>query len=196
MTIIEEKNQWRSRIRTLRKSLDPQTRARETAALTSHITRDIRWQRAETVLLYRSFGSEWDTSDLIQEAWKAGKTVALPVCLPEHAMEPARFLPDTPLIKTNLGVEEIAPQSRQWIKASDIDFCLLPALAVDPFGTRMGYGGGYYDRFLPRLSKNCTCLCAVFSCQVVASRLPREKTDCRLHEFLTPQGILFTSVLE
>jgi 5-formyltetrahydrofolate cyclo-ligase len=196
MTTTQEKDQWRARIRDLRKALDPQTRAHETAALTSRITSDIRWQRAQTVLLYRSFGSEWDTSALMHQAWQAGKTVALPVCLPGHAMEPAKFSPETPLVKTRIGVEEIDPQARQWIDAASIDFCLVPALAVDPYGTRIGYGGGYYDRFLPRLRPDCTQLCAVLTCQVAASRLPREETDCRLTEILTPQGSFLTSVLQ
>lgn len=196
MTLTDEKKQWRDRIRALRRTLSPAVRSFETESLTRHILKDPRWMRAETVLLYRHFGSEWDTAPLIRAAWAAGKTVALPVCLPVRQMEAAQFTAETPLARTAFGVEEIPEGARNWIDVRSVDFCLAPALACDPFGTRIGYGGGYYDRFLPRLREDCTRLCAILTCQLVPERLPREATDWHLDELLTPNGAFLTALLD
>ena len=186
------KDHWRSHGKTLRSVLDAETRYYEGRLLTDAITRDPRWERAATVLLYLSFGSEWETTALIEAAWASGKTVALPVCEAAHAMRPCRYTPETPLVTTRGHLREIAPEAREPIALEAIDFCLVPGLLFDPYGTRLGYGAGYYDRFLPKLPARCTILAAGFECQLVGLALPCEATDFRLPEILTPRTHLQT----
>lgn len=186
------KDQWRSHGKMLRSTLSATERAYEGRVLTEALTADPRWQRARTVLLYLSFGSEWDTTALIHSAWDSAKVVALPVCGAAHQMQPCRYTPDTPLTTTRGSLREIAPEAREALAIEAIDFCLVPGLLFDPYGTRLGYGAGYYDRLLPQLSDNCTILAAGFDCQLIGDMLPCEATDFRLSEVWTPRTQILT----
>lgn len=95
-------------------------------------------------------------------------------------MEACRFTPQTPLVTTRGALQEIPADAAEPIALAQIDFCLVPGLLFDPYGTRLGYGAGYYDRFLPKLSEDCTILAAGFDCQLVGSRshTTRPTTAC------------------
>lgn len=180
------KNEWRDIGKTRRQALSVSERARQSDTLVHALCADPRWQRAETVLLFLSFGSEWNTDALIHAAWASGKTVCLTRCRADHTMDACRYTPDTPLVTTRGSLQEIAPNAAEPIALAQIDFCLVPGLLFDPYGTRLGYGAGYYDRLLPKLSESCTILAAGFDCQLVGSPLPRDATDYRLPEIWTP----------
>lgn len=186
------KDQWRTLGRQRRQALSDAERDWQAQALTRAILADPRWQRAETVLLSLSFGSEWNTTALIRTAWNAGKTVLLPRCLADHAMEACRYTPQTPLVTTRGSLQEIAPEAADPVALETIAFCLVPGLLFDPYGTRLGYGAGYYDRFLPRLDSACTILACGFDCQLVGTALPGEPTDFRLQEIWTPTQKILT----
>lgn len=186
------KDQWRKIALSNRKSLTSKERAWESQTLVRMISCDPRWQRARTVLLFLSFGSEWDTSDLIQAALAENKRTCLTRCLENHEMEVCHYTADTPLITTRGSLQEIAPDAADPVALGDIDFCLVPGLLFDPYGTRLGYGAGYYDRFLPKLSPFCTILAAGYDCQLVGSALPSEPTDFHLPEIWTPSRQLYT----
>lgn len=186
------KNEWRNEGKQRRKSLSIAERNSQEAILTHSLIHDPRWQRAKTVLLFLSFGSEWSTANLIQTAWNSGKTVALTHCEPDHHMSICRYTPNTPLITTIGSLREIAPEALDPIPVEKIDFCLVPGLLFDPYGTRLGYGAGYYDRFLPNLPSHCAILACGFDCQLVGDALPAEITDYRLPEIWTPSTQLYT----
>lgn len=180
------KNEWRDIGKSRRQALSAAERDWQSQALVHALCADPRWQRAETVLLFLSFGSEWNTDALIHTAWASGKTVCLTRCRADHTMDACRYILDTPLVTTRGSLQEIAPNAADPVALESIDFCLVPGLLFDPYGTRLGYGAGYYDRFLPKLSEGCTILAAGFDCQLVGSPLPRDATDYRLPEIWTP----------
>ena len=180
------KDQWRKLGKEARKALSSEERLIQTNAICNAITTDPRWQRAKTVLLFLSFGSEWDTTPLIEDAWANDKTVALTVCYPDHQMKPCLYTPDTPLVTTLGSLREIPQELATPIDINSIHFCLIPGLLFDPYGTRLRYGAGYYDRFLPKLPEHCTMLAAGYNCQFVGAALPYEATDYHVPEIITP----------
>ena len=151
------------------------------------ICADPRMIRAETVLLFLSFASEWNTDALIRAAWAEGKTVCLTRTLPDHAMEACRFTPQTPLVTTRGALQE-HPRRRRRAHRARTDRLLPRARASSsiPTAPAWAHGAGYYDRFLPKLSESCTILAAGFDCQLVGSPLPHDATDYRLPEIWTP----------
>lgn len=96
----------------------------------------------EVFFVYRSFGSEMPTTNLIKKLQSAGKTVCLPR-IEGSDMVPVLWKKDTPMSENRFGIEE--PTGEAFL--GKIDVAVTPLLAVDRYGNRLGYGGGYYDRF-------------------------------------------------
>lgn len=118
-----------------------------------------------TVLAFSSIRNEVKTGDLIEALRVAGKRVALPRVV-EDELELRLVEDDAELVPGAFSVPEPGSDAER-IEPTEVDFALIPALAVDPRGHRIGYGGGYYDRLLPKLS--CACTCAiVYDFQLIA----------------------------
>ena len=152
------------------------------------------WQRCRLVVLYISVKGEADTSMLLSEAWNSGKTVFLPRCRPEEPgimdmiacrgrdeLQPSRFGIPEPVFDSG---------SRLLSKAERDDagtLVVVPALTFDRKGFRLGYGGGYYDRFLE--GSHCLSTGLAFH-DLLVDRLPHDAWDrpvgavCTEEEFL------------
>ena len=105
-------------------------------------------KNATAVLLYAPVGSEIDVSPILREAWERGIPAGLPVC--DRATKTLAFLrasADAPLVDGAFGIP-VPPNDAEPIKPDERTVCILPALAYDHNRVRLGYGGGYYDRFL------------------------------------------------
>lgn len=112
------------------------------------VTGLLEYKEARTILAFYSVNREPDTLEIIKHALSEGKTVALPVCEKAGIMHAhvIRSLDD--VRPAMLGIP--APdKSAPLLKPEELDFILVPALAFDRGGYRLGYGGGYYDRYLP-----------------------------------------------
>jgi 5-formyltetrahydrofolate cyclo-ligase len=108
------------------------------------------WRDARLVLTYVSFGSEVDTHALMQAAWASGKRVAAPRCRPSHTLDFFEISSEDDLEPGLRGLMEPSPESGQPLTAPQMvgSVCIVPGLVFDADGYRIGYGGGYYDRFL------------------------------------------------
>ncbi len=122
--------------------------------------------RADILLSYLSFGSEVDTRAIIERAWAAGKTVALPRCVtraPEQPrMEWLQVDSFDGLARGPLGVLEPSPAIHKRLDLNSLtasSLALVPALAFDIDGYRLGYGGGFYDAFLAQFPGASAGLC-------------------------------------
>ena len=118
------------------------------------------YKRAEVILSYYSFGSEADTRQLIDRALRDGKKVYLPKVLSKTQMRFYQYEPGT-LIKSPRGIEEPPGDSgKEFVMSQEHPqncLAVLPGLYFDKNGERLGYGGGYYDRFLSLCDGISTC---------------------------------------
>ena len=107
------------------------------------------YDEAKVIFIYAGTSNEVDTSIIIKEALSGGKRVALPKIISFGIMEAweIRSMEDT--LPEKHGILEPGPGSRK-IPPEDIDLALIPCLAFRKDGYRIGYGGGFYDRFLPK----------------------------------------------
>ncbi|MCG0278765.1 MAG: 5-formyltetrahydrofolate cyclo-ligase [Thermanaeromonas sp.] len=132
------------------------------------------WEEANFLMIYVSFGSEVSTDYLIKKALAQGKKVAVPYCLREERKLMASVIYDYPgdLIPRTWGILEPRPEALRPVEPGLIDLCLVPGVAFDIYGNRLGYGAGYYDRFLPRLRPDAYKIALAFEVQIVDTVFP------------------------
>jgi 5-formyltetrahydrofolate cyclo-ligase len=175
------KGELRSRMRRLRASLDPQERVRLVSRIEERLVAIPDFVAAGCVLLFYSFGSEVATAGLVDHALARGKRVLLPYVEGE-ALEAAEVVAGEELVSTAYGPKE--PPRRKAVDPGEVDLVVTPGLAFDRRGYRVGYGGGFYDRYLARLRPNATRTAIGFSFQVV-EEVPADPGDERVHLVVT-----------
>lgn len=126
---------------------------------------------ARTVMFFVSFRSEVRTMPMIERALAMGKKVIVPVVmLDTHDLLPCEITdPATELAPGAWGILEPVENRRKPVDPKSIDFVCTPGLAFDRRGDRLGYGGGYYDRFMRRVRLDATVAALAFSIQIVDS---------------------------
>lgn len=151
------KTSVRSRHRAQRRSATPEERHAAAVSLAGTV---LDWLRQEydggpvTVAAYLGVGAELATDVLLDRLHAAGHRIYLPACEPQFQLGWVRWHPDVPLVASVLApvMEPVGPHETVQVM-EDVDLVLLPALAADTVGNRLGQGGGYYDRFLASLSQ-------------------------------------------
>ena len=119
-------------------------------ALTERLLQHPFYQEAKVIATYLSFPHEFQTQELIEQALRDGKKVLIPKTYPKGRMDFVVYNPQQ-LVKTSFGLLE--PQGDlEVVDASQIDLIHVPGLAFTMEGYRIGYGGGYYDRYLEQFT--------------------------------------------
>ena len=130
--------------------------------LTDQFLKHPFYQEAKVIASYLSFPHEFQTQELIEQAQKDGKKVLIPKTYPKGRMDFVVYDPQQ-LVKTSFGLLE--PQGDlEVVDASQIDLIHVPGLVFTTKGYRIGYGGGYYDRYLKHFSGHT--LSTIYPCQI------------------------------
>lgn len=146
---------------------------------------------AHTIALFLSFDGELDTQPLIDELWRTGKKVYLPVL---HPFSPGNLMflhyhPQSELVVNRLKITEPKLDVRDVLPLSQLDVLVTPLVAFDDFGQRLGMGGGFYDRTLQNWQQyGLQPVGYAHDCQRV-DILPVEKWDIPLPAVVTPSKI-------
>ena len=139
-------------------------------------------RRATTVMLFSHFGSEVPTASVIRRLHERGVMVALPR-VQEADLVPVTYAPGDPMTTTSFGAQE--PVDGTPLDPASIDVVAVPGVAFDREGRRIGYGGGYYDRFLRGLPAFTVAL--AFDLQVADEALPAGRSDLPVHAIVTEE---------
>ena len=156
------KKELRKRFRTIRKELGEERRSELDARIEENLASLPEFAETDVLLAYLDFGPEVCTRGIIQRAWEAGKTVALPWCVPgTHEMRWFKVTSFDDLVRSSLGVEEPRPldENEQLLGTGQRMMALVPGLTFDATGYRLGYGGGFYDTFLAKFDGVSVGLC-------------------------------------
>lgn len=168
----------RKRYRSVRASLPPAAAAARSKQITERVMALDAWKSARTVALFRSLSAEVDTAALVEDARARGVTVCLPAVIdgrPELEMRVAwRGDESYPLEAGVWGIEEPVATAPV-IALEAIELVVVPCLAIDPRGHRLGYGRGYYDRTLA-LATRAVTVAVAFDFQLIAE-IPNDAHD-------------------
>lgn len=184
-SLREAKRSLRARMLREREAIPAALRAGASAAITATLTARGDFRAARTVFLTLAFGSEWDTRALVSAALVAGKLVAAPRVNIETRMLELCSIGDLQL-DLAAGYKGIfEPRADCTPVALDaIDWMLVPGVAFDASGRRIGYGGGYYDRLLPLLRSDVRRIAGAFEAQIV-EHVPAARHDLRMDAVVT-----------
>jgi 5-formyltetrahydrofolate cyclo-ligase len=186
-TIERLKHEARERSRSTRRGLDATTCERASDALAARLTSlaDLTdFAHAHTLLAYAALAEEIDPAPAVARLRERGLAVAFPrieapgvlglhLVADASELEPARY-----------GLREPRPDAPR-VAFADVDLVLVPGVAFDERGFRLGYGGGYYDRLLPQLRNDCLRIGLAYDEQVV-ELLPTEEHDVEMDLVVTP----------
>lgn len=173
----------RLQMRAQRRALPPFRRRLANRAITRRIAALPAFSRARTVALYWPADGEPDVRVLADIAWRQRKHVLLPVVASQGAMRFVRWVPGAKLRRNRYGIPEPIAR-RGGIPATRIDLVIMPLVAFDARGNRLGMGGGYYDRALATRGRRTTLLGAAFSFQQ-APVVPAQPWDVPLDIIVT-----------
>lgn len=186
-----QRQEIRQQVRHLRRAMTDEQQAQAAEQLAELALNYAPVTAARNIALFLSVDGELNTRPLIARLWHLKKAVYLPVL---HPFSPGnllflRYSPDTPLIPNKLRIPEPPLDIRQLITLDQLDLMLVPLVAFDQYGQRLGMGGGFYDRTLQNWQQHGFLPVGVaHDCQQVDS-LPVAEWDVPLPAVMTPSKL-------
>jgi 5-formyltetrahydrofolate cyclo-ligase len=169
-----------------RDALPEAERAASSLAIADRVTRMEEAASARSVMVFWSFGSEVDTDPLIDRWLDDGKNVALPR-IEGGDVVPVVFVRGAPTTTTSFGAME--PAEGRVLDPAEVDLVVVPGVAFDRSCNRLGYGAGYYDRFLRRTRPDVPAVAIAFATQIVQV-VPTGGTDRRVDAIVTQAEVI------
>lgn len=178
-----DKGEWRARIREVLRSLSAAERQSGSRALCDRMLEQPAWRTAKSVLLFVPLKDEPDVISLLDEGWRESKLLAVPrFDAGRGEYEAARLSAHSQLVSAQFGVRE--PEAGcPAVPLNQLDLVLVPGVAFDLAGRRLGRGKGFYDRLLAKVHGH---KCGVVFEKQLVPELPEEPHDVRVDSILTP----------
>jgi len=189
--IFRDKKEFRKYIIEKRDELDKVVKSQRNAKIITKLTDSKYYRCAQTIFVFVSFGSEVDTHGFIEQSLKDGKTVGVPkIITKEQGIEVLKITGLGDLKPGYYGILEPV-EGCQPIASDDIDLIIMPGVAFDRSGGRIGYGAGYYDRYLAAMTKSVRKIALGYSFQVL-DYVPTEDFDIRIDGIITDEEVIET----
>jgi 5-formyltetrahydrofolate cyclo-ligase len=187
MNIPARKQALRQRIIAARDNLTPSLRAHLGLQIVPRLCGLAAYQSARTVLGYLNFGSELPSEQWVQQALRDGKQVLLPRVNKASKLLELFEIKDLfgDVAAGTYGIREpILERCKRFEALGEIDLILMPGVAFDRAGGRLGYGSGYFDKLVAHLPRRSVLIAGAFAMQVVGE-IPQENTDQKLDWLIT-----------
>ncbi|MBF0569089.1 MAG: 5-formyltetrahydrofolate cyclo-ligase [Nitrospirae bacterium] len=195
MIAVETEQAAKAALRTeavrVRDSIAPEIKRLKDKEIQDNLFETEEFIKARMVMFFASIRSEPNTLDMIQSSLNINKTIVLPrVNLNTRELEPYAVRNLSELVLGYMDIPEPRPQRR--VCADDIDIIVMPGLAFDKSGGRIGYGGGYYDRFIGgRSDRRRPVLAAIAYGEQIFESVPVMSHDVRVDMIVTDSGVLY-----
>ena len=180
------KSEYRKINKNIRNSISQELAINKSKLITEYLVNMDIIKDCKTIFVYLSYGREVSTDKIIKYFIDKGKTILVPKCnINTETMVPVEYANSSELIKGSYGINE--PISEKEF-AGDIDLVIVPGIAFDKYGNRIGHGKGYYDKFLN--NKNICKLGLCYSENLSEHKLPCNNNDITMNYVVTDRGVL------
>lgn len=182
--MTNEKKDFRKKYREIRKNISAEKKQRENKKIYESFFKLPEYEKAKTVFAYVSYKDEVETLSIIEKMIQDGKVVSVPFCHTETHEMSAVIIESLSCLKEGAyGILEPDECGRK-LKKDEIDLVVVPGLCFSEEGYRIGYGGGYYDRFLEGY-KGFSVGLAFSDC--IAKEIPTDNTDKKVDKVIFPK---------
>ena len=189
--LLNDKKAFRKMALDKRNTLREEEIKEKSALIKAHLENLDSYQRSNTVMVYLNFRSEVLTDDLIENLFKQGKKVVVPISIKGTRTlllsEIKSLSDDLELDFYNIRVPK--KESIKEVSPADIDFVITPGVAFSKDKYRMGYGGGYYDTFIEKLREDALTCALAFDVQIF-DKIPKEEHDKQMDYVITENGCI------
>jgi 5-formyltetrahydrofolate cyclo-ligase len=180
----------REQILEIRKNLNDQNVESYSNIIINTLLKSELYKKASNIMSYVSFNNEVNTHRFIVKAIEDGKKISVPyIDNKNKIMLPCLIDDIDELVPGYFGILSPDPNKLKIIDAKSIDLVIVPGACFDINGYRIGYGGGYYDKFLPLLRKDASSIGLAFSFQVI-DKVPYEKYDIPVDFIVTEKDFI------
>lgn len=146
------------------------------------------WKNAKTIGVHLSLGAEWDTRNIVEEAFKAGMNVVIPKTVPEvRRLDFYQITNQSQAEQGHFGLYEPIVEETTYVDKNKIDLLVVPGLIFSKDGYRIGFGGGYYDRYLANFTNKTISL---ISSKQLRESVPIRKYDIPVDYIITEKGFV------
>lgn len=185
------KQKMREKILEARQQMPPALRHEHSLSIFNILIGLDPFKNSTVVMAYIDFKNEVETMPIIEHCLSEKKRIVVPVSIPKTRQLLLSELrdPKRELRPGTYGVPEPAPEHIRPFPAEDLDLILVPAVAFDTQGFRIGYGAGYYDRFFAALTRRVPSIGLAFESQLV-DRVPAEPTDWPVDYIITEEEFI------
>jgi 5-formyltetrahydrofolate cyclo-ligase len=187
LSVDAEKAAWRASLLAARGALSAEDRAAAARSMRDALLTRPELEMAASIAAYASFRTEPDTRGLLFALWKRGTYVLLPRLLPDRDLDWATYEGPDSLVPGPHGLLQPAAEARGVRAIEAADVVIVPSLAVDRSGMRLGRGSGSYDRALARVGPQILTVAMVYDAELVDA-LPAAPHDLRVRAVVTPSG--------
>lgn len=182
------KQELRKNILAVRRSMSPEEVATGSTRLAEHLCSWPIYQAAKTIMLYLAMPDEPHLDKVISHALSAGKTICVPHMRETRGLMDAAIIANLDdLVVGQFNLLTPNPATLKLLDPSELDLIIVPGVAFDKDGRRLGMGAGYYDRFLPQASK-AELIGAAWAAQIL-EKVPTDDHDRPVNYLLTEEGI-------
>jgi 5-formyltetrahydrofolate cyclo-ligase len=187
LTKIELRKEMSAR----RNGIPAPERREKSRRIAAHVLESPFFAVSKTIFLYMHIGTEVETGELAAAILSAGRILCVPWRRREEMSACRIYSLARDLSLSAQGILEPEPTRRQPVPPSELDMVLAPGLAFDRTGWRLGYGGGYYDRFLPLCRPEVLVCGLAFSCQILP-HIVFDSHDRKMSCLVSEEGIYYT----
>ncbi|MFA6808136.1 MAG: 5-formyltetrahydrofolate cyclo-ligase [Eubacteriales bacterium] len=185
------KNDLRKQILNVRAQMPKRERVEKSKQIEKIIYSLNEYTKAKVVMVYLSIRDEVETTGIACNILENNKRLVIPRCVEKNNLQ-SYFINnlDKDIEQGTWGIREPCIERVQVAQPEEIDLVLVPGVVFDRAGGRIGFGRGYYDRFLPHMRENAVIIGLAFESQVVKN-VEMEKHDCKMSLLITENGVIY-----